>query len=251
MDLLLKSKTLIKKKPILRTFWNRVKFWSLVSLIKKQFSIADIDEENFTALVELGDETTALVSLDCKTNTVYVETTIIFDTVLLNLKTLSSINDIAYYYGNMVGGAGIKNESQCGLYVSRKCKLSSGNVCIELEKHRDFLIALQNYLESRVVSQNADNLDISMFEDLDLTLFNPKAIGERKDFCFGDWESFRSSVVEDGEEYSSYLAEVEACALFEERNDLRLSEVGDMVLDEIIWNRQLIITAADDDYSVN
>ena len=72
---------------------------------------------------------------------------------------------------------------------------------------------------------------------------------------YSTWKEFADAIAETaGDEYelSGSIAEVNACAEFEHKNGMSLSEVGDIILNELLWNRQLIASAeSDGDYYVN
>ena len=98
-----------------------------------------------------------------------------------------------------------------------------------------------SYFTNANKRMSVDFLDLSMFNDVDLYLFNPQFLGENKEFIFRTWDKY-IEYIEDNPENpmlgntESLLPELEACKLFEETNKMILAEIGHRVLRELVWN---------------
>lgn len=225
------------------------------SIIKAGYDIGDIDKENLSLLVN-HEEFSLLVSLDPETKTIEFNSTIIFDGDLGNLKTLSSLAHTAFYYKFTISGLSHKSNCQTRLYLEKELDYSSvKKVGFVTQCAHQCIDTIVRYLHYRHLQNDLDNLDLSMFEDIDLFLFDPKGMGEKKDFQFGDWTSYSSSVsrgeIEMIVDSEIMINEIEACAKFEQANNMLLSEVGDRILEELVWNRQMKDLSVSDDYSIN
>jgi hypothetical protein len=214
-----------------------------------------MDEESMSILIDFGDFS-VLVSLEPDGRTINFEATLIFDGDLGNMKTLSSLAHTAYYHRFGISGLSNKASSQVKLYLGRDLDYSSIHKLGEvLEASYQCLDTMVRYLYYRSLQTDSAALDLSMFEDVNLFLFDPQAMGEKKDFHFGDWSKYADSVSSGETEVvvdpEIVIEEIQACAEFENKNNMLLSEVGDRILEEIIWHRQMRELAKSDKYSVN
>jgi len=239
--------------------WDRIKFWFLVRMAKQTgANICDIDKKSFSMLVELKDEISALITLDAPNDSINIETTIVFDNHISNLKTISSIAHIAYYYKMGISGLTYKNKSHTRFYLGKDISFNSAlkSLTNEFDSFFKCVSGVTNYLMYRISQEDLGFVDISMFETIDLGMFDPKGLGEKKDFVFdGSWDNFIESVLTDDTELfydlESFLDELRACQEFEQRNNLLLSEVGGALVGQIIWHRQMQENAKEDKYSEN
>lgn len=224
------------------------------NITKTGYNIADTDTVAQSFLLDLGDGIGILLSLNEK-HLLRFEAAIIFDGELLNLKTYNDIANI-FYTANMCvtgmypqGNGKVKFYASCTTDFARVNQL--GDVLIEF--HSAIILA-HRYIKLRETHTAYPMLDLSMFESIDVYGFNPKDLGEKKDFIFGNWNTFVSAIVhshEAGEltsqEAAAILMEIKACESFESKNKMLLSEIGEVVWQEIVWNRNLQDQLSDED----
>lgn len=241
---------------MLKNLYLKFKFAALKAAIKKaNYAIEDEDKETFSVLISINPDSAVLLSLN--NEIVKLETTFIFNSYLINLKTLSSISHAAYFYGFSNSGILNKNQDQVKFYLAKEVPINSlsSRLKDELEKMEKCIDHIAGYISYRMNQSNLKELDLSMFEDIDLFLFDPRSLGEKKDFVYKDWPTYIESVENDdsnvGVNPEIMLSELKACAEFEKANDVLLSEIGDDILLEIIWNRRIAEMATKDSYSVN
>lgn len=238
-----------------KNLYLKLKYASLKAALKKsKYVIEDEDPDTFSLLISLNQDTSIIIELD--DNKVKFETTFIFDSYLMNLKTLSSISHTAYFYGMANSGFLNKSPDQIKFYLSKEIDINvlSSRLDDTLSTMESCILQIAGYILHRM-RQLSQNLDLSMFEDLDLFLFDPRSLGEKKEFLYKDWDKYIESIANDeskiGVSPEIMLSELKACKEFEDKNGLLLSEVGDDILLEIIWNRRIAEMAVGDKYSVN
>lgn len=115
--------------------------------------------------------------------------------------------------------------------------------------------AIIDYLYRADVRMNVDFLDLSMFSQTDLYLFNPQFLGENKEFIFKNWDTYIEYTKNNPDDSlaggNNYLLlDLEACKKFEEKNKMLLSEVGHRVVKELVWNSKFK-NLLDDDLYIN
>lgn len=217
------------------------------------FNIEEINHKKGFIKILFSDLSQILLSLDKKTNTLRLETTVIFDVDVLNLKTFSNIAHMAMISGFAISGV-VPTANKCvKVYLGKDTEraLSIGK---ELRLMEKVLKQILQYLQNRVYQANATELDLSMFSQIDLYGFDPRTLGEQKDFIYLSWQNFIDEVSQAQSfsvaEVATTVEELIACAEFEDKNNMSLSEVGDIVLEELIWNRALL-ESEEDEYRVN
>lgn len=225
-------------------------------LNKDVYRIADIDHNNGSILVDLGNNLDVLISIDRITaSQVRLETSMVFSGDTLNLKTYSELANICYAEDVPLTGVYAKGDGKVKIYISKTVQMSAVHILSKaLLEIINAITLCQQYLQLRSNCAKYPMLDLSMFSDLEIDNFFPKDLGEKKDFIHGSWQSFIDAILRDydsgtisPEDASITIKELEACRLFEEANDLLLSEVGDTVYQEIVWNRDLLARIPDDD----
>lgn len=219
------------------------------------YTVGDTDLQTKSILIN-NEVSSILVSLSPNCKVIQFECTLIFDADLNNLKTLSSLLHTAYYYSLRATGVMKNNDHQVKIYLSTDLDYQNIKQMPNVLKNiSDCIETVVGYLYFRGIQTDTTSLDISMFEGLDLFLFDPQLLGEKKDFQFGDWSAFANSVLggeyESGLSHDGLIEEIRACEEFENRNNMLLSEVGDRVFEEVLWNRQFKLESENDEYSVN
>lgn len=243
---------------MLKDFINSLRFKALKRKIaSSKYEIEDSDDSEKSLLVDLGESGSVMASLD-KSNMILFEATIIFDVPLLNLKTYSSIAHTAYYYKFSISGVSRNSNSQVKFFLTRYDNPSNINdIDAILDDCEKCIGTITKYLNYRVQQfDNFDTYDLSMFDDVDVVAFNPKEMGEKKEFTYETWSELYKDIVGQADDYLSLnmvsLHEcVKACQEFEEKNKALLAEVGDQVMNELIWLIQLREQAKKDKFSIN
>lgn len=209
-----------------------------------QISIEDQDSQLGTILFTLDNGGTAVLVITDNERDTYIGTNLVFDTDAASLKTMSDIADIAAAHRCLVTGLSNAGEGRVKLALSYydvgqtfgREEVSRGvshiNRCLE---------SLTILLQQKVDKAANPIIDLSMFEDMDLTFFNPRQLGERKEFSYYSWENYAKAALsdQDGLVDVPSLDEIAACKDFEEKNDLLLADVGDSVLSELKMHRIL------------
>lgn len=190
----------------------------------------------------------AILNMNHDTLGYSIEATVVFSAEILSLKTNSDMSNLIFMYCCSSSGIRPASESRVRMNISYHIgdKLKFSSLKLGMIYMLKCLATLELYLTERLARLDKDVYDLSMFEDLDLTGFNPQDMGERKEFIFGSWDAYSSFVKEEyaGFPNSPYavdiLAKIKACQDFEEINKIPVSEIGIKLLDDIILNRQLI-----------
>lgn len=230
---------------------------SLVNAIKfTRFPVIDIDPETKSILVDLGKPLCTLVFLDKDEKSYLIESTIVFDSDILNVSTFSHLAHTTITAGFGISGVVPVGNGSVKLYVGKSIDMRAlGRLPEELSKIKDCINMMIGYINYRTEQLGASNLDLSMFEAIeDIETFDPQMLGEQKDFVYRTWQKFAEEIAEEAEdvaEAAEALRKISACAEFEVKNDMNLSEIGDMIKGELLWNRSLFSVDEDDKYSVN
>lgn len=225
-------------------------------LTKSGFSISEIDHDDQAFLVDLGDPICTLVSFDKDTQSLLLESTLILEPNIMNLKTFSAMAHVCMSNGLGMSGIVPANNGTIKVYIGKTISSASiKRLPYELEQVRTCLTQIIGYINYRSGHSELLNLDLSMFEEIDVSNFDPQVFGEKKDFVYRTWQNYANAVVSSSEnlsEASETIKRINACAEFERLNDLRLSEVGDIVLEELVWNRGFMsMSEEEDDFFVN
>jgi len=193
-------------------------------------------------LVFLGDEISAIAQIGSNRTSIKLETTLIFDSDLVNLKTLSNISHIGMVHGLASSGIFTVGDGRSKIYVSKE--VSVFKICDSIHEtvanFKEAILALADYMQLRTKQKQFTNIDLSMFYAIDLTSFNPRVLGEKKEFLYTSWQKYADDLMEDADDYediASKITQIKACADFETKNDLCLAEVGDIILDDLYWHR--------------
>ena len=189
------------------------------------------------------------------TATISASSTLRTDPNLINLSNFSNL---------------VNNAGSVGITCSSPTPTLDGNTTICFTKTTpycgqdsledlmiDFYFALKVtswFLDEQATVHKNPKLDLSMFQNLELSNFNTKDLGEKKEFIFGSWAKFKEAITracKQGEitqrDLDLFLAELDACEEFEEKHTHRLASIGDVVWQEIVWNRDLLEHLSDDD----
>jgi len=219
------------------------------ALVKAKAKIVEKDNDCGAYLIDFENDSYALVSLSENLKTIEFEGTIVFDSDLVNLKTLSSIAHAAFCSGLSTTGICVKNENQVKIYVRKSLDFFAiySRFEDELEITKNCISSIRKYLHSRLDQIQHTYLDLSMFNDIDLLTFDPQGLGEKKDFVYENWENYMNAVLaEDNSVFNAgpKIEDLIACAEFEDKNEVLLSEIGNSLLKEIDWNRQMHLAMA-------
>lgn len=231
---------------------------SLVAAIKASgYSVVDVDPKTESILVDLGKPICTLVFVSKDRASYAIESTIVFVPDIINLSTLSHLAHTAITGGFGISGVVPTGNGSLKIYVGKTVDFRAiDRISIELENMKECVKMMVGYINYRTNQLNTQKLDLSMFEEIDdLEGFDPQMLGEQKDFIYRSWQRFAEEVAaeaEDVAEAADALRKISACAEFESKNSMHLSEIGDMIKDELLWNRSILTMArADDKYNVN
>lgn len=224
-------------------------------LTKCGFDISEIDHDDQAFLIDLGDPICMLVSFDRDTRSLLLESTLILEPSILNLKTFSAMAHVCMSSGMAMSGIVPADNGTVKVYIGKTIDSASvKRLPYELEQARTCIAQIIGYVNYRSGQSELLNLDLSMFEEIDVSNFDPQVLGETKDFVYRTWQNYASAIVsssDDLSETSETIRRINACAEFERLNDLKLSEVGDIVLEELVWNKGFASLAEDDDHFLN
>lgn len=248
-------------KKFLKNWLISYKFKQITKKITQTgYNLVDVDFESKTFLVDLGNNFNILITGD-KDNldVLRLESAIVFNGDSLNLKTFSDISNIFYSTDTPITGIFPQHNGRVKFYISQTVLFKNlKSLKSMLGILRDSVNLCNKYLSLRDKHTKEPMLDISMFADFDLTGINLKQMGEQKEFVWGTWSAFVRAIVashEAGEINSNdagiMLKELKACELFEAQNKLLLSEVGDVVWQEIMWSRDFDANLPSDKTYVN
>lgn len=250
------------KKFLIKYRWSMLK-WMLK---RNELKILETDDENNYlmiefpgSLLETNECINALLSLHNDSFSIKLETAVIFDNILLNTKTMSNVLDYAYQANCSISGILIQNEEQVKFNISKDFSyLDLAKIKSDSLKFKNCILDIFKYLNSRIESASSTYIDLSMFENVDLAYFDPQFYAEQKEFVYGSWEKYIESL-KSGTNQSQMngitvdkdviIQEIQMCKAFEEANNMLLSEIGNLVVQEIIWNRQLILDLENDDFT--
>jgi hypothetical protein len=167
---------------------------------------------------------------------------------LVSLKTLSDLSNIAYIHTCYMSGLKHGHEGiriPLGLAVPKQ--LRKNDIKMSVLYLEECIKTMDSYIFGRYSNFNDNNLDLSMFEETDLFLFDPQLLGEKKQFIYESWLAYLERAAEaDFSSFSETISDIKACMVFEKTNKMLLSEVGDMVLRELVWNRRMSESSADE-----
>lgn len=232
----------------LKTAKAKLEFWITARKILAlgyTHTVSDIADKSIMFAFEDGKA--ALLNMNHDKMGYSIEATVLFSSDVLSLKTMSDISNIVFMHKCSNSGVRAATDNRVrtnlcyniGGYptISRiKEAVSNLSLC---------LITLEMYLVERINRLDHDAYDLSMFETIDTNALNLQLMGEQKEYVHGSWDAFTNSI---NNEYSSFtnhphaidmLTKIAACKSFEEVNDSLISEVGDLILDDIVLNRQL------------
>lgn len=198
-------------------------------------------------LFSFENDRVAILNMDHDMLGYSIEATIVFSADTLSLKTVSDMNNLIFMYRCSCSGVRPAADLKVRLNLTYHMgnALSRSQIEVGMIYVQKCLSTLEMYLTERLNRTNNKSYDLSMFESIDLTGFNPQDTGERKEFIFGSWDAYSVAITE---EYAGFinhpyatdaLAKIEACKLFEEKNKISISEVGTWLLEDIILSRQL------------
>lgn len=220
---------------------------ALIHLKKQGIAVEDLDLKNKVAIIKLGKQE-ALLSLD---EFPRMEAAIIFDASIINLHTYSNINLYANLYGCITSQIHTQENKKIKIVFKRLVDIKRIKYCIR-QMHK-CIQSCTIYLTERLKQQELTNLDLSMFEELDISSFDPKSLGEKKEFIYKSWQNFivdAAQSTSSNKELSELVSELNACSEFEQRNKMRLSEIGDVVLNELVWNKNIMVNQ-DEEFKIN
>jgi hypothetical protein len=227
-------------------------------LIGQKFNIIDVDEKRQATIVGFEKPLCTVIYIDeDDPSTIRLESTMVFEAELANLRTMSSISHVAMSHGFGVSGLVPTESGRVKLYVMKYIDLDvmKKRLPDDVRKMYECLKIIISYINQRVGHKHLNELDLSMFSEIDISQFNPQLMGERKDFVYQSWEGYAESVLKLQKDPAidgiSLLEEIQACAKFEHKNQMHLSEVGNIVLDELVWNRNFIEAAAEGKFHIN
>lgn len=227
-------------------------------LVDCKIKILDVDEKRQAAIVGFDEPLCTVVYIDeDDPTTIRLESTMVFEADIANLRTMSSIAHVTMSHGFGLSGLVPGDEGKVKLYVMKYIDLGTMKKKLpeDIKKMNDCLKIIISYINQRMGQKHLKELDLSMFSEVDITQFNPQLMGEKKDFQYQSWETYAESVLELQKNPSingvSLLEEIQACAKFEHKNQMHLSEVGNIILDELVWNRNFIEAAAEGKFHIN
>lgn len=217
--------------------------------------VLDEDKNSHQLLVGMSHEhanaMNCLVSIEDK-KLIKIDSSVLFDSSLNNLKTFSTVVNLAMGHGCMASGLIPHNNKKLKIFFA--CTASSENIITQVNRMKDCILLISSYLNARARQSQLLNLDLSMFSGIDLSYFNPQILGEKKEFVYQSWQEFMIDVAEQASEndsdVTSMISELHACSEFEKKNDMLLCEIGDQVLDELYWNQKMLDQNGED-FQVN
>ena len=205
------------------------------------------DIKDKSILFSFDKDKVAILNMDHDMLGYSIEATVVFSADVLSLKTISDLCNLTFMYRCSCSGVRPAADDRVRLNLAYHLgdSLSVSNIGLGMTYVNKCLATLELYLSERIARSDKDMYDLSMFESIDLTGFNPQDTGERKEFIFGSWEAYANAIREEYATFTNHpyaadaLSKIEACKLFEERNKIPLSEVGTWLLDDLILGRQL------------
>lgn len=243
------------KKLINRLRLNRVeKLLAHFDLI-----VAERDYDANSLLIPINDDTCIFFTLNTGGRGPWFETTISLATDMLNVQCLSAITNIAYSHYCTISGvrrstADTVRLDLCAEFSGRPTRKKLAYAVGRLGSCMHAINAVIADIEKCL---NLTNLDLSMFNDVELFMFNPQRLGEQKALVHGSWKAYEKYILARNEHNPNAaradetIDDLQACEAFELANNLLLAEVGDVVLQEIIWNKKMSDSANEDETMLN
>jgi hypothetical protein len=215
------------------------------------FTDLSADLHDKSILFTFDQDRVAILNMDYDMLGYSIEATVVLPAHILSLKTMSDLCNIIFTY--CCAGSGIRpaGDDSIRLNVSYHIgeTLSLGGIKLGIQYLCKCLATLELYLVQRNKNIDKEIYDLSMFEHIDLTGFNPQDMGEQKEFIFGSWEAYSKSVRTEYDDFPNHpyavdvLSKISACQIFEEKNGIPISEIGTWLVDDIILYRQMIETS--------
>jgi hypothetical protein len=244
---------------LFRKLRTKIEFRAATSYLKSfGYSNITADVEDKSILFSFEKDRVAILNMDHDMLGYSIEATVVFAADILSLKTLSDISNLVFTYRCSNSGIRPAGDGRVRLNLTYHIgdRLGAADIMRGMTYLNKCLYTLELYLTERLRRVDREVYDLSMFENIDLTGFNPQDMGERKEFIFGSWDEYAQAAQEDyrgfpGHPYAvDTLAKIEACREFEERNGIPVSESGTWLLDDIVLNRQLS-ELSKTDYGIN
>jgi hypothetical protein len=227
---------------------TRVNFFKAKAYLKSlgyENVVQDLEDRSIA--FTFADERVAMLNMDHDMLGYSIEATVVFSADTLSLKTVSDLSNITYTLRCSSSGIRPAGDNRVRLNVSYHMghELSKYGISTGMLYLNRCLSAFELYLSDCLKKLDRDSYDLSMFEDIDITAFNPQLMGELKEFVHGSWAAYEDAVESDYSSFTNHpyaldlLTKIEACKTFEEVNGLQVSEVGNEILDNIILGRQV------------
>jgi len=209
----------------------------------------DVDVEDNAILFKTLNDKTALFMVDTTIGH-RLESTIAFDAEASSLKAVSDIANVAFSHKCCTTGLKVSGPGRLRVLIAYH--LGSGLSKEAVENGVELLgLCIEEIVENltlKVDNASKAMIDISMFSEFDAMIFNPRLIGERKEFLYSTWDNYARAVLQNQDELASVettIDEIMACKEFEEVNDIPLAEIGDVARKEL-GSHQVNMEMADD-----
>ncbi len=240
-------------------FINKFRFFRAKNILKSLgFKEILEDQADGSIVFNFADNKVACLNMNDTRYGYSIEVSLNFDGDLINLKTLSDLASMTYanrcHISRVYPSSERKVRINALLRVGRI--LSTSSVRKAVQDLELAILTVSQYMEYRVGLLQRTHWDLSMFDGVDLNGFSPQFMAEEMEFVAGSWEQYSDMIKEDYSDFKNHpeearlLALIAACVEFERANKVQLSQVGDLLADELAESK-IQIAASQDNYGVN
>lgn len=228
---------------IKQTISNRWHIWKSTRVLRHLgLEITDTDEAARCLAFRLNENIVAIFITDDSTLGNRIEISVIFDAMVVNLRLMSDLANIALAHKCSLSGLSHAKDGTCKVelayYLGSKIGLKEVEIAITYMEA--CIKQVMDTILGKIDSVNSFSWDLSMFDTEDLRVFNPQQIGEIKEYMYGDWPDY---LEEAGKLTSIPYHMVEptfdinillACQKFETVNKVQLVDMGNVLFGELV-----------------
>lgn len=230
------------------SFFKKLRYAGAIQALKSLgYTDFEVDLDADLIAFEFAPSRVVTLNMDAGSTGYMLEATIAFAGTALTMPTISQVLDVLFAHriltsGLSASGGGLVTVNT-GYVVGKR--LSRTKLGVAMAYLTSALYEVQVILTERVSKGNLERVDLSMFEGLGLECLNLKSLGEKSDFVYGGWDKFKDDMRLNPPPpipdflTNVMLSRIDACKSFEEKNQMRLSDVGDNIMEELLLYRKL------------
>jgi hypothetical protein len=198
-------------------------------------------------IFQLDKAGAAMLAVDDEQWGHYLETNVVFDAEVANLKLFSDIVDVIFMHKCISTGLTHGGDEQVQVTICHPLdkRITKASIAEGAQNISKCLQDLTKLIQDKLANIQNHIVDLSMFEHLDISSFNPRMLGERKEFLYKTWNNYAQAALKLNESptlanVEATISEIVACRDFEAKNEMLLAEIGDSVLQELRMHRKML-----------